>query len=135
MSTTLTQFSANIAALSIPGINRIYPAPVESIPSAELPAGWVQEAAQNAGQLVYTDGQRWRTLRLNLIIVIAPIAASTLAERYQQSLAIMDAAASALHSADLCDTGVSYTMRQAVVDLAGVSYWGIVIELEGRGYG
>ncbi len=131
--TTYAQFVAGVAALGISGVARQFSHPPEALNTDDLPAQWVQLPRGQEHALTFKANGGWPRLRVDLVVAIRPVAQATSAENFTAVLTMMDAVSSALRGADVCRGVLEWSIRQDVVEVAGVAYWAVVAEVEGGG--
>lgn len=122
-----------LASLEVAGVQRRTPHPPASLNAADLPALWVQLPSSESGPPVVCTGERWPTLRVDVVAAVVPVAQSTAAESFAATLAMMDALAEALAAATIGPARLTWSIRQDVVAVAETVYWAAVATVEVRG--
>lgn len=131
--TAYADFVVALAGLGISGVSRSFLCPPESLNSSELPAQWVQLPRGESGALTFRASDGWPLMRADLVVAVAPVAQGTQEGNFAAVLAMMDAVANALQTADISRSSLSWSIRQDVVEVAGTAYWAVVAVVEGRG--
>jgi len=131
--TTYAEFLNGLSALSVEGVARPFDHPPASLNASDLPAMWVQLPRGDDRPIAFQRGAYWATLRADLVVAVAAVAQGTQEENFAATVAMMDAVSAALRDADLSAGPQRWTIRQDVVEVAGVAYWAVVAEVEGGG--
>lgn len=132
--TTYTQFNTNLAALSPTGVTKKFAYPPAALNTADLPAAWTQLPEGNEPMMTFGSYGGWVELKAQYIVAIEPAEQNTQAANYAAALTMMDAVTTALRAATgLCAGPVEWRIRQAIVNVAGVDYWSVVVEVTGNG--
>lgn len=130
--TTYSDFYSALSDLSIDGVNNLAYPPA-SLNDADLPALWVQSPAGNEAVVAFKGGEWWPELRAQVVVVLSPITHDLRASAYQQMLEMLDALAAALHVSNVCKSPLSFSIRTSVVTVAGVDFWAVFADVEGKG--
>ncbi len=122
-----------LAALDVAGVNRRFAHPPASLNAADLPALWVQLPSGDSGPPVVFTGERWPTLRVDVVIALTPVAQSTVEQCFAATLVMMDALSHALAAVTIGPTRATWSIRQDVVSVAEAAHWAVVATVEVRG--
>ncbi len=123
---TFTEFINNLAALPLAGV-RALAAPPTSLNDADLPVLWVQLPQGEVTPIAFQRGAWWPKMRAQVVVALRPTAQGTQEENFAATLAMMDALANALKQTDV----ERFSIRAAVVTVAGQDYWAVVTDVEG----
>lgn len=134
--TTYVEYVDGLEALVVAGVTRRYTSgPPLSLNTADLPAQWVQLPTGDSGASIFGDpaGSRWPTFSADLIIAIEAVGQSTGGTNFDATVVLMEALRARLELTDLTESPLSWTMRQAIVTVAGQDFWAIVCSISGTG--
>lgn len=134
--TTLTAFVTALGNLTVTGVTRAYDEPPTSLNDADLPSMWVQLPQSDDAPLTLDGQGGWPVLRAQLIIAYQASAQSTQGANWSGTLAILDALAATLQSTAPGTLGkgkASWTVKPAIVNVAGADYWAVVADVVGNG--
>jgi hypothetical protein len=132
--TTFTAFTAALQALDVTGVKRKY----DFVPASlsDFPCSWVQLPESDEAPLTFEGGGGWPVLRAQYIVAVRPSAQGTPEENWDQTIAMMDAAAAALRATGAGEIGrqkVSWKVRLGVVTVGGADYWAVIADVVANG--
>ena len=137
--TTYTEYLTALGALTITGVTRTFTlgeTPPGSLNAADLPAMWMQVPEGDHNPMDFGPGHIWPSYTADLLIAVLPYEHSTAGEVFQSVITIMDAIATALNAAAgqaLAWSSTSYTVRQALITVNQIDYWGVVATVKATG--
>ncbi|RLC82300.1 MAG: hypothetical protein DRJ03_19240 [Chloroflexi bacterium] len=134
--TTYIEYVDGLEAIEISTVKRRFlHGPPRSLNTADLPAQWVQLPEGESEAMVLGDaaGSRWPVFSADLIIAMEAVGQDVARANFDGTVALMEAVRSALENTDLTEAPLSWTMRQAIVTVAGNDYWGVVCSVKGQG--
>jgi len=134
--TTYASFVAAIAALDIDTIQRTYTYPPEALNTADLPASWVQLPVGDEPRMTLGFEGGWPTFRVQHVVAVEAVAQDRQKENFTTTVAMMDKISDALRALgplDVCRGGIWWGMKVAVTTVAGIDYWAVATDIEGRG--
>lgn len=131
--TTYAGFVSGLAGLGVSGVATALSYPPAALNTADLPVMWVQLPRGESGALTFQANDGWPTLRADVVIAVEAVGQEQQAGNAAAAMALMDALAMALGSADICRGPLSWAIRQGIVEVAGISYWAVIAQVEGRG--
>lgn len=114
------------------GQKRTFAHPPASLNAADLPALWVELPSSESAVIAFS-GAGWPTLKARVVLAIAPVAQDTAARNFADVVAACDTLHSALIVADAAESRLSFSLRVAVVEVAGAAFWAVIADVEGRG--
>lgn len=135
--TTYASFVAAIAVLDVSGVERQYTHPPLALNTADLPASWVQlpSGKEDRLTLVYEGG--WPTFLVQFVVALEAVAQDRQSANFTTAVAMMDTISDALRALgpiEICRGGlVTWTMKVAITTVAGIDFWAVVVDIEGRG--
>ena len=131
--TTYAELIASIEALSVTGIVHVFQGPPAALNTADLPALWCQAPKGDEAALTFTASGGWPTLTVDVFVAIEPAAQSMQAHNFARQVAALDNLAAALRTVHVCKAPLSWSIRAAMISVAGADYWGVVATVTGRG--
>ena len=134
--TTYVEYVNGLEALVVTGVTRRYTSgPPLSLSTADLPAQWVQLPAGESEAMVLGDasGSRWPTFNADLIIAIEAVGQNTGGANFDAAVTMLESLRTRLELTDLTEAPLSWSMRQAIVTVAGQDFWAIVCAVKGQG--
>jgi len=134
--TTYVEYVDGLEALVVAGVTRRYESgPPLSLNTADLPAQWVQLPAGESEAMVLGDaaGSRWPVFNADLIIAIEAVGQGTGDVNFDATIVLMEALRTRLELSDLTEAPLLWTMKQAIVTVAGNDFWAIVCSVKGQG--
>lgn len=127
---TYSEAAAALAAVTVTGVKRAYSYQPGQIATADMPLMFPAIPSGNQAVATFGGAGGLFSARLNLVVLVEPLAQSTAQSRWTRGLAIMDA----LHAALLAaadDTGMdSAALRIESVLIGDTEYWGVVADVE-----
>ena len=133
MATTYATFLAELAGLTITGVERMYDYPPASLNTADLPAAWVQLPRGDEQVMTFQAGGGWPAMTADLIVATEPAAQSMQSSNHDAMVAMMDAVSTALRAAKFAKGTHSWSIKSARITVAGIDYWGVVVTVVGHG--
>ena len=134
--TTYASFVAAIAALDVSGVERKYTHPPLALNTADLPASWVQLPGGKEDRLTLTYEGGWPTFLVQFVVALEAVAQDRQSANFTTAVAMMDKISDALRALgpiEICRGGlVTWGMKVAVVTVAGVDFWAVAVDIEGR---
>lgn len=131
--TTYAAFVDAIEALTVTGVTKTYQGPPAALNTADLPALWCQAPKGDEAALTFTASGGWPTLTVDVFVAIEPAAQSMQAHNFARQVAALDNLAAALRTVHVCKAPLSWSIRAAMISVAGADYWGVVATVTGRG--
>ena len=136
--TTFTSFVDALEAVVVAGVNRRYTdGPPQSLNSSDLPAQWVQLPRGSDETITFGNLGGWQTMTADVVIAVEAVGQDVNAVNFPLTVSMMDALAAAMSAADTCalftKSVPTYTIRQTVVEVAGVAYWAVYATVTGKG--
>jgi hypothetical protein len=121
-----------LEALTVSGVTRRFsqgqPA---ALNTADLPAQWVQipvPAGEESG-LAFGGSGMERTVRADLVVALEPVGQSTQPANFDAAVSMLDSISAALEgdtAHELATGSPEWTMRLAIIQVAGNLYWAVV---------
>lgn len=133
--TTFTSYVTALSGLTVSGVTRKYTSPPQSINTADLPAQWPLLPSGDAAPLVFGGyGSPAGTYRCDLVIATEAVGQNVNSVNFAGVLTLMDALTTALKAMTRPVAGAfTWTIRQAIVTVAGNDYWALICSCEGSG--
>lgn len=133
--TTYTSYVTALSGLTVVGVTRKYTSPPQSINTADLPAQWPLLPSGDVAPLVFGGyGAPSGTYRCDLVIATEAVGQNVNSVNFVGVLTLMDALTTALKSMTRPVAGVfTWSIRQAIVTVAGNDYWSLICSCEGSG--
>lgn len=126
---TYSQFVSAVAALEIAGVPTRFSYPPASV--AKTPCSFPMLPTGQEGALTIGANGGWPAQRVDLVVLYQAVAQSDPQANFEGCLTTMEAVSAALRAARF--SKLTWSMRQAVVTVAGVDYWAVVASVEGHG--
>lgn len=132
--TTITNFVTALGDVTITGVISKMNEPPRSLATADLPAQWVQvPILERMPATFQSQGKLWDTHRAQLVVAFEPVGQNTQAANWGGVLTLMDNIWTAIAAASIVQGRLQYTIAQAVVTVAEVTYWAVIVEAEAHG--
>jgi len=134
--TTYIEYVDSLEALVVAGVIRRYESgPPLALNTADLPAQWVQLPAGESEAMVLGDAaaSRWPVFNADLIVAVEAVGQDTGGANFDATITLMEALRTRLELSDLTEVPLSWTIRQAIVTVAGNDFWAIVCSVKGQG--
>ena len=132
---TLRAFVDALEAITVSNVKRAYTkGPPAKLEDADLPSQWVQFPSVSDEPFYYGVLGGWPTLRCQFVIAYEAVAQSTQGRNFDKTVDMIDSLDTAIRATTPTSSlsGLSWTVRQTVVTVAGVTYWAMVAEIEGQ---
>ena len=134
---TVAAFLAALGTITISGVATEYDKPPLSLDTAHLPAQWVQypSVTDETPRTMAKHGQLWGTQTAQLVVAYEAVGQGNQDANWDGTVAMMDSVWTALAGATttLGRGRMTYNIRQAIVNVAGNDYWGVIAEVTIRG--
>ncbi len=133
--TTYTAFVTALSGLTVTGVTRKYAYPPEALSTADLPASWPQVPAGDFMPITFGTAPGLSSdLRCDLIVAYEPVGQNTSSVNFAGTLTMMDNLSAALKGMSRPVQGrFAWSIRQAIITVAGLEYWALVGSCEGAG--
>jgi len=135
--TTMRTFVDNLEAVSISGVTRLYSkGPPTQTNTPDLPASFVKLPRSGDGPMVFQNQGGWPTLRATLVIVVEPVAQNLQGVNFDAAVTLIDAIHTGMRAVTCGTLGkaeFTWDIRQGIETVAGVEYWALFVDVEGRG--
>lgn len=131
--TTYAGFLGGLAALTVSGVTSKLTYPPVSLSSAELPAQWVQLPSGGEAPITFGSAGGWPTFQAELVVAVEAVAQGREGESFAATVSMLDNVSSALRGVNLTKGPVHWSVRAAVLEVAGLAYWAVVATVEGSG--
>lgn len=126
---TFAQFVTALSEMAVAGVGKRYSYPPASV--GETPCQFPMLPTGQEGAMTIGANGGWPAQRVDLVVLYMPVAQSTPDANFAGCLAVMDAVSEALRAARF--SKMTWSLRQAVVTVAGIDYWAVVASVEGHG--
>ncbi len=125
--TTYASFVADLLALDVAGVARVYTHPPASLATADLPALFPMPLSGESGPAAFGGSDRARALRGDVCIALAPVMQDTPDANYAAQVALLDALDAALQALDqAANYQVRWTLAARLLTLGNTQYHGLV---------
>ena len=135
--TTYASFVAAIAALDVSGVTKKYANPPLALNTADLPSSWVQLPGGKEDRVTFRYEGGWPTFLVQFVVALEAVAQDRQSANFTAAVAMMDkisAALRALGPIEICRGGlVTWAMKVATTTVAGIDFWAVAVDIEGRG--
>ena len=135
--TTYAGFITALSAMTPAGVRHVYglgDTPPASLNTADLPAMWVQLPKGEHDVLTFQSGKHWPTYSAEVVVAVIPAAQGmSLGRAFEQTVELMDNLATAMDAVRPAESKPRWTMRQGSVNVAGIDYWAVIIEVTAAG--
>ncbi len=136
--TTNAQWLAGIQAMSVTGVTKTYSYPPTSLNTADLPAAWPHQFDMNLNNIISSCSDLNKARTCNYFIALEPTPQSTQSANYEAMIAMVDNLETAIQGLTQTATPVmefvTFTIRAAIVPVAGNDYWGLEAVLTGSNF-
>jgi hypothetical protein len=108
--------------------------PPTSLSTADLPAQWLELPNGESRQLVFGAEGGDRTLHVDMIVALEPVAQNTQAVNFDACVTMLDSIEAVLIAAGPTSPlagSMTWRSRQAIVNVAKTDYWSIVTSIDG----
>lgn len=133
--TTYAAFISGLAAVNIAGVaaGSRKTAPPLSVATADLPLSFPALPRATQAPVVFTGGERWAAITVDLVVLTEAAGQATLPENYAQAVAMMDALHEGIAALDIGRARLSWSIQLSQYPVGGVNYWAVIATVEGRG--
>lgn len=131
--TSYATFTAAVAALSITGVRRTYTEPPRIINLTDMPCQFPRLPQGEHTPITSGSGGGWPALRCELVILTDSILTENQEVSWDDTITLMDAAATALRSASLASGPVVWTLRPEIMQHQGTYYHAIIADIRSTG--
>ena len=129
-----------LSGVTVAGVTRTYlysaatpQTPPLVLSPADLPAMWFQLPQGGMDPIVFAGGASWPMLRAEVVIAVMPFRLSLAARSFLSCVTLMDALNTGLQAIQPAKSKMTWTMRQAVVEVGGAEFWAVVCLVGGGG--
>ncbi len=130
--TTYAGFLNGLRDLAVTGVTNLQEPPA-SLNAADLPAKWVQLPVGKEPAMTFGYNGGWTRFKADVVVALTPAMQGTQNQNWVQAVAMLDTLTTALRGADVCESVLTWEIRQTGVTVGGADYWAIVASTEGNG--
>jgi len=135
--TTMRSFVDAVEAISITGVVRQYTqGPPTSTNDMDVPCTFVKLPNESEGPVVYQNQGLWPQMRCTLVVIVEAVAQNYQWVNFDACVDMMDNVSAAMRGLSCGTPAKSHTtwsIRQGIETVAGVEYWALFVDVEGRG--
>ena len=125
---TFAALASDLTGMNVTGIKRVFPAPPESLNTADLPAMWPMLPEGEQAPLTFGASEYGGSRSLELWVAIQPAAQSTMRRTYEAMTTLLDALDGALRALDMTvPYRLTWAIRGSLLTVAGTDYRGAVV--------
>lgn len=127
---TFASAAAALAGITVTGVKRAYAYQPAQISTADMPLMFPALPSGRQSVATFSAQMGLRSARLNLVVVVEPLAQSTPQSKWARGLALMDALLDALvANADALNLD-AVALRTESLLIGETDYWGVVADVE-----
>ena len=131
-ATTYATFYNTFKNMSLSGVTSLDEPPL-SVPSANLPCKWVEEAGQEEGPFIVGQTGGWPTLSARVVVLMKPYGQDRHSTRWSDALTMIDTLAAGIRALTVPTKGPLTFAISLERNFEGSSYLAVIATVSGEG--